>query len=77
MRMPRPGHPPSPATSPPPDLVAAVASPRAGTGRLLWMLERTLEPQNHRTRMSGLWRRARAAGSLRRTASTRGRATWT
>lgn len=36
--------------------------PERGTGRLLWMLERTLEPQNHRTRMSGLWRRARAAG---------------
>ena len=36
--------------------------PERGAGRLLWMLERTLEPQNHRTRMAGLWRRARAAG---------------
>lgn len=36
--------------------------PERGAGRLLWMLERTLEPQNHRTRMPGLWRRARAAG---------------
>lgn len=38
--------------------------PERGTGRLLWMLERTLEPQNHRTRMSGLWRRARSGVHL-------------
>lgn len=36
--------------------------PERGSGRLLWMLERMLEPQHHRTRMPDLWRRARAAG---------------
>ena len=36
--------------------------PERGSGRLLWMLERMLEPQHHRDRMQDLWRRARAAG---------------
>ncbi|GEP47213.1 hypothetical protein MSA03_07210 [Microbacterium saccharophilum] len=36
--------------------------PERGTGRLLWMLERMLDPQHHRARMSDLWRRARGAG---------------
>jgi len=36
--------------------------PERGTGRLLWMLERMLEPHRHRTAMHDLWRRARAAG---------------
>ena len=36
--------------------------PERGAGRLLWLLERTLEPQHHRDRMQDLWRRARAAG---------------
>ncbi len=36
--------------------------PERGTGRLLWMLERMLEPQHHRDRMPDVWRRARAAG---------------
>ncbi|MBO0981612.1 DEAD/DEAH box helicase [Microbacterium sp. SD291] len=36
--------------------------PERGAGRLLWMLERMLEPQHHRDRMQDLWRRARAAG---------------
>ncbi|WOQ69167.1 DEAD/DEAH box helicase [Microbacterium limosum] len=36
--------------------------PERGSGRLLWLLERMLEPQHHRERMPDLWRRARAAG---------------
>ncbi|MDL5352438.1 DEAD/DEAH box helicase [Microbacterium sp. zg-YB36] len=36
--------------------------PERGAGRLLWMLERMLEPQHHRDRMQDLWRRARGAG---------------
>ena len=36
--------------------------PERGSGRLLWMLERMLEPQHHRDRLQDLWRRARAAG---------------
>lgn len=36
--------------------------PARGGGRLLWMLERMLEPQHHRDRLPDLWRRARAAG---------------
>lgn len=36
--------------------------PERGSGRLLWMLERMLEPHRHRSAMPDLWRRARAAG---------------
>ncbi|MBD7957365.1 DEAD/DEAH box helicase [Microbacterium sp. Sa4CUA7] len=36
--------------------------PERGSGRLLWMLERTLEPHRHRSALPDLWRRARAAG---------------
>lgn len=36
--------------------------PRRGSGRLLWMLERLLEPEHLRTRMPDLWSRARQAG---------------
>lgn len=36
--------------------------PARGSGRLLWMLERMLEPQHHRERLPDLWRRARMAG---------------
>ncbi len=36
--------------------------PERGTGRMLWMFERMLEPHHHRDRMPDLWRRARAAG---------------
>ncbi|MGV9711277.1 DEAD/DEAH box helicase [Gordonia sp. NPDC003424] len=36
--------------------------PERGTGRLLWFLERLLEPENRRTRMPDLYRRARRAG---------------
>lgn len=36
--------------------------PQRGAGRLLWMLERMLEPENRGSRMQDLWRRARAAG---------------
>ncbi|MCR2801852.1 DEAD/DEAH box helicase [Microbacterium sp. zg.Y818] len=36
--------------------------PERGAGRMLWMFERMLEPQHHRSRMPDLWRRARAAG---------------
>ncbi|WP_342001458.1 DEAD/DEAH box helicase [Microbacterium sp. LWH7-1.2] len=36
--------------------------PERGLGRLLWMLERMLQPQHHREHLPPLWRRARAAG---------------
>lgn len=36
--------------------------PERGAGRLLWILERMLEPQHHRYRMPDLWHRARMAG---------------
>ncbi len=36
--------------------------PERGTGRLLWFLERLLEPENRRARMPDLYRRARRAG---------------
>ncbi|MBL7500960.1 DEAD/DEAH box helicase [Frankia sp. CNm7] len=36
--------------------------PERGTGRLLWMLERMLDPEHRRDRMQDLWSRARAAG---------------
>lgn len=36
--------------------------PERGSGRLLWMLERMVEPQHQRARMPDLWRRARMAG---------------
>lgn len=36
--------------------------PERGSGRLLWMLERLLEPENRRSKMQDLWSRARKAG---------------
>ncbi|MEV4687434.1 DEAD/DEAH box helicase [Microbacterium sp. LWH3-1.2] len=36
--------------------------PERGSGRLLWMLERMLQPQHRREHLPPLWRRARAAG---------------
>ncbi|WP_137875462.1 DEAD/DEAH box helicase [Rhodococcus sp. Q] len=36
--------------------------PGRGSGRLLWFLENTLEPQNRHTAMQDLWRRATGAG---------------
>lgn len=36
--------------------------PERGSGRLLWMLERLLEPENRKLRMADLWSRARKAG---------------
>lgn len=36
--------------------------PERGAGRLLWMLERMLQPQHHREQLPSLWSRARAAG---------------
>ncbi|WP_137872704.1 DEAD/DEAH box helicase [Rhodococcus sp. Q] len=36
--------------------------PDRGSGRLLWFLEKTLEPQNRNTAMQDLWRRATSAG---------------
>lgn len=36
--------------------------PERGSGRLLWMLERLLEPENRKPRMADLWSRARKAG---------------
>lgn len=36
--------------------------PERGSGRLLWMLERLLEPENRKARMAELWARARKAG---------------
>lgn len=36
--------------------------PDRGSGRLLWFLEKTLEPQNRNTAMQGLWKRATSAG---------------
>lgn len=36
--------------------------PERGSGRLLWMLERLLDPENRRSRMADLWSRARRAG---------------
>ena len=37
-------------------------SPERGSGRLLWLLERTLHQENRRTSMQKLWGRARGAG---------------
>lgn len=36
--------------------------PGRGSGRLLWLLERLLEPENRKARMADLWARARKAG---------------
>lgn len=36
--------------------------PQRGSGRLLWLLERLLEPENREPRMADLWSRARKAG---------------
>lgn len=36
--------------------------PGRGSGRLLWLLERLLEPENRKARMAELWGRARKAG---------------
>ncbi|MGY2702805.1 DEAD/DEAH box helicase [Nocardioides sp. HB32] len=36
--------------------------PERGSGRLLWLLERLLEPENRKSRMADLWARARRAG---------------
>lgn len=36
--------------------------PEMGSGRLLWMLEKTLEPHNRHSSMPDLWKRARSAG---------------
>ena len=36
--------------------------PDRGAGRLLWMLEGLIEPENRRSRMQDLWARARSAG---------------
>lgn len=38
--------------------------PERGSGRLLWMLEELLDPENRRLRMQDLWSRARRAGFL-------------
>ncbi|MFN3601662.1 MAG: DEAD/DEAH box helicase [Dietzia sp.] len=38
--------------------------PERGAGRLLWMLEELLDPENRRLRMQDLWSRARRAGFL-------------
>ena len=36
--------------------------PERGSGRLLWLLERLLEPENRKARMADLWSRAKKAG---------------
>ena len=36
--------------------------PQRGSGRLLWLLERLLEPENRKARMADLWSRAKKAG---------------
>lgn len=36
--------------------------PQRGSGRLLWLLERLLEPENRKARMADLWSRAGKAG---------------